>query len=299
MVEAARRKKRVVQHGTQSRSSQFIADGIQILREGAIGTVLAAKAWNIQRRGSIGRKKPSDPPKGFDYDTWVGPAPMVPFQTNRHHYSWHWWYDFGTGDMGNDGVHEIDIARWGLGVDTMPSTIVSLGGKYAYDDDQQFPDTQMAVFEYPGDGKVGNRRQLMFEMRLWDTCYPHNVDGGVEFYGTGGKMVLSKRGKLEVFTERNRRVENPKPKKPAEIAVPHHHRDFLEAIRTGRRPNAEIEIGFRSAALCHLGSIANRLGRSLSFDIKREQIVGDDQASQLLSRSYRKGGHWSVPKGVG
>lgn len=141
LVQTARRHDRVVQHGTQQRSSTFTAKGIQLLREGIIGDVLIAKAWNIQRRGNIGHARPSSPPPGVDYDTWIGPAPMVPFQENRFHYTWHWWFDFGTGDMGNDGVHDIDYARWGLGVQEHPTRIVALGGKYFHDDDQQFPDT--------------------------------------------------------------------------------------------------------------------------------------------------------------
>src|SRR5690606_36631526 len=133
------------------------------------------------------KEQPTQPPSGFDYDMWVGPAPMVPFQKNRHHYSWHWWYDFGTGDAGNDGVHEIDVARWGLGVDTQPSRVSGLGGRYVHDDDQQFPATISSVFEYPAQNGSLGTRQLIFEMRLWSTNYPENVDNGVEFLGTEGR----------------------------------------------------------------------------------------------------------------
>ncbi|MGI9427985.1 MAG: Gfo/Idh/MocA family protein, partial [Bythopirellula sp.] len=167
LLAAARRNNVVVQHGTQQRSRPFTVDAIQQLRDGIIGDVLMAKAWNIQRRKNIGFAAPSAVPAGVDYDMWVGPAQLVPFQANRFHQDWHWWYNFGTGDIGNDGAHEMDYARWGLGVDTMPSRIVALGGKYFHDDDQQFPDTATCVFEYPGDGAVGNRKQLVFELRLW------------------------------------------------------------------------------------------------------------------------------------
>ncbi len=202
LVEAARRNGRVVQHGTQSRSSPFVSRAMQMLREGAIGDVLVAKAFDIQRRDDIGHAEPSSPPPRFDYDLWLGPAPFVPFQKNRHHYTWHWWYDFGTGDMGNDGVHELDIARWGLGVEGHPTTVSALGGKYYFDDDQQFPDTQMVVFEYPGDGKVGHRRQLVFEMRIWSPYEPEGVDNGNAFYGTEGWMLFSKRGSSRCSTGR-------------------------------------------------------------------------------------------------
>jgi predicted dehydrogenase len=294
LVEAARRNKRVVQHGTQSRSSEFIAGVIQMIREGVIGDVLVAKAWNVQRRANIGHAQPSDPPPGVDYDMWVGPAPFVPFQSNRFHYTWHWWYDFGTGDMGNDGVHDIDYARWGLGVETQPTTVAALGGKYYFDDDQQFPDTQTVVFEWPGEGGVGQRRQLIYEQRIWSTNYPYNVDSGAEFYGTKGRIFLSKRGKLEVLGDRNQKID-ARPKEPPKLMG--HQADFLDSIRTGRTPNAEIVVGHLSASLSHLGNIATRLGRSLTLDPEKEQILGDDEANALLSRQYREG-HWAVPKGV-
>lgn len=295
LVEAARGNKRLVQHGTQVRSTGMIRQAVQMLRSGAIGTVLVSKAWNIQRRGTIGHAKPSDPPAGFDYDLWVGPAPLVPYQANRVHNGWHWWYDFGTGDMGNDGVHDIDYCRWGLGVETHPSLISAAGGKYLFDDDQQFPDTQQVAFEYPGDGKPGSRRMLIYEQRLWSTNYPQNTDSGVEFYGTKGQMYLSRRGKIQVLGERNAKVDvKITPEAQNEES---HIANFCDAVRGGAKLNAEIEVGHLSSALCHLGNIATRLGRTLKFDPAKEQILGDDEANQLLTREYRKE-HWSVPKGV-
>ena len=293
LLNAARRHKVVVQHGTQSRSNQLIANAVQMLREGVIGDVLVARAWNVQRRRNIGRAQPSNPPSHIDYDAWVGPAEYVPFQSNRFHYDWHWWYNFGTGDIGNDGTHEIDYARWGLGVDTLPSKVIGLGGKYFHDDDQEFPDTATCAFEYPGDEKTGGPRQLIFEMRLWSTNYPHNCDGGAEFMGTKGKMFVTKRGKLEIFGERNTRIE-AKPKEPPKLLG--HVEDFFDAIRTGRRPNADIEEAHRSVAVVHLANIATRLGRSLDFDPQNEQIASDEEANRLLTRSYRDEGHWAIPR---
>ncbi len=295
LLDAARRYGRVVQHGTQSRSSNLVAGAVQMLREGVIGDVPVAKAWNVQRRRNIGHKQPSDPPPGVDYDMWVGPAELLPFQENRFHYDWHWWHNFGTGDVGNDGVHEIDYTLWGLGVETLPSRVSGSGGKYFFDDDQEFPDTANLMFEYPGDGKVGSKRQLIFEMRIWSTNAPYGIDNGAEFYGTGGRMVLSKRGTVEIVDERNRPVE-AEPENAPEL--PGHQEDFLDAIRTGREPNAGMAIAHRSVAVVHLGNIVCRLGRALTFDPKAEQIVGDEEASGLLSRAYREGGHWGVPKGV-
>jgi predicted dehydrogenase len=293
MVEVARRTRRVVQHGTQGRNNPVVNQAIAMLRDGAIGDVLVAKAFNVQQRKNIGHATPTPPPPGFDYDLWLGPAPAVPFQANRHHYTWHWWYDFGTGDMGNDGVHELDIARWGLGVETHPATVAALGGKYYFDDDQQFPDTQYALFEYPGDGRVGTRRQLQFEMRIWSPYEPEGLANGNLFYGTDGWMLLGKKGVLKVFDKDNK----PRPLMGEAPRRPGHQDDFVRAIRDGGAPAAEIGIGFLSAALCHLGNIAARVGRTLRFDPAAEQIVGDDAAARLLGRTYRAG-HWAVPQGV-
>ncbi len=294
LVDAARRYNRVVQHGTQSRSSNMMAGAVQMLREGVIGDVLAAKAWNIQRRKNIGHAQPSEPPPHVDYDMWVGSAEFVPFQKNRFHYQWHWWYNFGTGDIGNDGTHEIDYALWGLGVEALPSKIAGIGGKYFHDDDQQFPDTMTLAFDYAGDGTIGSRRHLIFEMRIWSKNAPYDIDNGAEFYGTNGKMFFSKRGRLEIFDERNRKVEG-RAENPPELLG--HQEDFIDAIKTGRKPNADIEIGHRAVAVVHLGNIACRVGRSLEFDAKTEQIVGDEEANRLLSRTYREGGHWAIPEG--
>lgn len=292
LVDAVARTGLVLQHGTQSRSSPFIQAAMRLLRDGVIGTVQVAKAWNVQERPSIGRELPGTPPAGFDYDTWLGTAPACAFQKNRHHYTWHWWYDFGTGDAGNDGVHELDIARWGLGVDTHPAQVVAVGGKYAYDDDQQFPDTMTAVFDYPGDGAVGHRRQLVFEMRLWSRYYPHNISNGNEFLGSAGRMLLTKRGKLEVFDDRGRPLEIDGPK-PEAVGLRQHQANFIDAIRSGGPLHADALTGHLSASLPHLANLACRTGRGLRFDPARESIEGDAEAGRLLGRSYRE--HWSRP----
>ena len=293
MVEAAARAKRVVQHGTQSRTNPVVLRAIRLLREGAIGDVLVARAFDVQRRKSIGHAGPAEPPKGFDYDLWVGPAPFVPFQPNRHHYSWHWWHDFGTGDMGNDGVHELDIARWGLGVDDHPATVAAIGSKCYFDDDQQFPDTQTVAFEYPASGESRRPRQLIFEMRIWSPYQPEGEENGNIFYGTEGWMLLCKKGVVKLYDRQGkpRPVEGELPKGPG------HQEDFVTAVRDGRAPAAEIGIGFRSAALCHLGNIATRVGRTLHFDPVAERVVGDDEANRLLGRTYRPG-HWAIPRGA-
>jgi predicted dehydrogenase len=290
MLEAARRNKRIVQTGTQSRSAPHLREGMERLKNGAIGEILVAKSWNSQLRGSIGKRKPEPPPADLDFDSWIGPAPMRPYQSNLLHGSWRWFFDFGCGDMGNDGVHDIDIARWGLGVETHPSKITAMGGKYFFDDDQEFPDTQTALFEYNlGNGK---KKQLIFEQRLWSPYVQENNENGNAFYGTKGMMILGKHRGWEIFGPRN----EPGEKMLKSLDPAPHHRNFLDCIRDGKLPNADVEIGHLSAALCHLGNIATRLGRTLKFDPVKEQILEDADANGMIRRQYRD--HWSVPKNV-
>jgi predicted dehydrogenase len=295
--EAAKVTGKVVAHGTQARSSPSMIQAMALLGDGVIGDVLQARCWNWQMRKNIGHMKPSAPPAGVDYDAWVGPAEWMPYQANRFHYDWHWWYNFGCGDLGNDGIHEFDYALWGLGVQTHPSLVSAAGGKYFFDDDQQFPDTQQVTFEYPGDGKVGSRRMFIFEQRLWSTTYPYNVDSGAEFFGTKGKMFISKRGKFEVRGDRNRMLDVKLDSEP-KSEVSENQQNWLNCIKSGGVPNANVEIAVRTATATHLANIATRLQRSLKFDPVAEMIVGDDEANGLLTRTYREGGHWAVPAGV-
>jgi predicted dehydrogenase len=297
LVEAVKRHQKVAAHGTQSRSTLGIQEAIQMLHEGVIGDVLISKCWNWQKRENIGHLQPSAPPKGVDYDTWVGPAEWLPFQENRFHYKWHWWYDFGTGDIGNDGCHELDMALWGLGVTTHPSLASAVGGKYFFDDDQQFPDTAQVALEWTADGKPCHKRMLIYEQRLWSTTYPFNVDSGVEFYGTKGKMFISKRGKFEIRGERNVLIDK-KLKGAYTAKVEYNHQNWLDCIRNGGTPNATIDVAHRTATAAHLGNIAIRLGRSLKFEPETETIAGDEEATALLGRKYREGGHWAAPKVV-
>ena len=286
MLDAARRHNKVMQVGTQRRSSDFNRKGIELVRSGAIGEVLVAKVWNTQLRRNIGRAKPAQPPAHLDFDLWVGPAPMRPYQPNLHPYNWHWFHDFGTGDLGNDGVHQVDIALWGLGVQTHPTRVAGMGAKLFFDDDQEFPDTQYAVFEFEG------RQQLVYEMRIWSPYPQEGEENGNAFYGTKG-MLLLRRGSYELYDARNQLVESGK----GGISLPPHHTDFLECIKSGGRPAADIEVGHRAATVVHLGNIAARVGRHLRFDPVKEEIVGDDEANRLVRRAYRDG-HWAVPKGV-
>jgi predicted dehydrogenase len=293
MVEAACRTDRVIQVGTQARSTTMTADAVAKLREGAIGKVLVAKAWNSQRRGNIGRAQPSDPPAGFDYDAWVGPAPMRPYQKNCHHYTWHWWYDFGTGDAGNDGVHELDIARWGLGDPDHPVMVSGHGSKVYFDDDQQFPDTQYVTFEFAGEGSAAGRL-LVYEHRIWSPYRQEELENGNAFYGTEGMLILGKGSHWRLFGPRNKLIAEGTGRQDTDA----HTANFVDAIRNGTRPNAHVEIGHHSAALAHLANILARTGhRQLAFDPENEQILDDPEANALVTRTYRDG-HWAVPQGA-
>ena len=291
MAEAKARSGKHLQVGTQSRSTAVVQDAIARVRGGAIGEVLVAKAWNSQRRRSIGKTKPSSPPPQLDFDLWVGPAPMVPYRSNLLPGIWRWWYDFGCGDIGNDGVHDIDVACWGLGVDTHPSRIACLGGKSFFDDDQQFPDTQYAVFEYPDAAGPGRAKQLIFEQRIWSPYVQEGYENGAAFYGTAGVLVIGHSVGWTLYGPGNKKIAERTG--PADLAA--HHQNFLDCVRgTSQAPNADITVGHRSAALVHLANIGARVGRVLHFDPQSETVIGDDEAAALVARHYREG-HWAVP----
>ena len=309
LVEAAERNKSLVQHGTQCRSTQMMIDAMRLLREGLIGNVLVAKCWNIQRRNPLPPGEDAPPPAELNYDAWIGPAPMIPYRTNRVHNRWTMWYHFGAGDMGNDGVHDLDYARWGLGVETHPNKISALGGKFFFNDDTEFPDTQQVTFQYdlppnaPPVSAAGNggpnqsalppkKRLLIYEQRLWSTNHPHNCDSGAEFYGDQGEMFLSRRGKIEVRNAEKAVV--PLEVTPVRQDAAAHIANFCAAIRGEAKLNADALTGHLSTSLAHLGNISTRLGRSLNFDPKTEQIIDDKEANALTRREYRD--HWARPR---
>ena len=287
MIEAARKAKRLVQVGTQSRSTEHVRQAMEKLHAGAIGEVISAKVWNSQFRRNIGHVQPSAPPPELDYENWVGPAAFVPYQSNMLPGAWRWFYGFGEGDIGNDGVHDLDIGRWGLGVDTHPTRIAALGGKYFHDDDQQWPDTQTVIFEYSLEG--GKKRLLTFEQRLWSDYHQEGFENGDAYYGTNGYMILGKSGGWRIFDKKDKLREEARGA-PDLVA---HHRNFFDCIRNGSTPAADIQEGHLSASLCHLANIATRTGRVIEFDPKAERITNDTEGSKLLAREYRE--HWGRP----
>ena len=283
LVKAARRYKRMCQHGTQGRSSPAIREAVAKLHQGVIGEVYMARGVCFKWRPSIG-KTPNEPvPPGVDYDLWLGPAPKRPFSPNRFHYNWHWHWDYGNGDMGNQGVHEMDMARWGLGV-RLPSKVHASGGHFMFDDDQETPNTLLCSFEYPLEKKM-----LVFETRHWITNQegfgksPSDNAVGVTFYGSEGYMQVYYFGYRTYLGKQ--REEGPSGTGPS-----NEYERFIAGVRS-RNPDdlgVEIEDGHYSSALCHLGNIAYRLGRTVNFDPVEETFGNDDEANAMLSRDYRK-----------
>lgn len=271
MVEAARKYDRVVQVGTQRRSGAYLAEAVEFARSGKLGKIPFARTWIAGNRKGIGHKKDAPAPAGVDYDLWLGPAPERPFNPNRFHYEWHWNWDYGTGELGNNGIHALDVARWLLDLDA-PTHVTCGGGKYFYDDDREVPDTQIATFDFPN-------CSVVWEHRFWSR---HGCEGsawGIALYGEKGMLVVDDKGwHCQGGIEAGAKVTE------LEQA---HARNFLDCIKSGKRPNADIEEGHKSTRLCHLGNIAWRTGRALNFDAKSETIVGDAEANKLLGRTYR------------
>jgi predicted dehydrogenase len=280
MVAAARRYNRVVQVGTQRRSGLDTAELVKEVQSGQLGKVTFVRCWINSIRPSIGHAEPSPPPKNLDFNLWCGPAPDKAYLKNLVHYHWHWRWDYGTGECGNNGIHALDVARWGLGFD-FPETIACGGGKYFFEDDQETPDTQLATFEVPG-------ACVQWEHRTWS---PRGIDGesfGVEFYGSNGTLYTNGRGYVVYEgTGKNEKIARRNDESGDQQRA--HQRNFLDCIVSREKPNADIEIGYRSTLLCLLANIAWRTQSVLHFDKEGETIVGNEAAAQLMGRTYRKG----------
>ncbi len=279
MVTAARRYNRVVQVGTQRRSGLDMQALVKEIQGGRLGKVNFVRCWITSTRPNIGHDAPSAPPANLDFNLWCGPGPDKAYKKNLIHYHWHWRWDYGTGECGNNGIHALDIARWGLGIEFVDSVICG-GGKYFFDDDQETPDTQLATFEIPG-------ASIQWEHRTWS---PRGIDGegfGVAFYGSQGTLVTNGRGwVIYEGTGKNEKVAAKHDGSDLEKA---HKANFLDCIASREKPNADVEIAHRSTLLCHLANIAWRTKSIVRFDKDRETIVDNEPALQLMGRSYRKG----------
>jgi predicted dehydrogenase len=282
LVNAARKYGRMCQHGTQGRSSPAIIEGIQKIRDGVIGDVYMARGLCFKWRPSIGITPDEPVPASVDYDLWLGPAPKRAFSQNRFHYNWHWHWDYGNGDMGNQGVHEMDMARWGLGVG-LPKKIQAAGGHYMFDDDQETPNSLICTYEYPDEKKM-----LVFETRHWITnqegyaTSPSSNAVGVTFYGSEGYMQVYYFG-YKTFLGKGREQG------PGREEGSNEYERFIAGVKSRNTEDlgVDIEDGFLSSSLCHLGNIAYRTDRTVVFDPETETFPGDEEANAMLSRDYR------------
>ncbi len=321
MVEAARKYKRICQAGHQCRSSSGLHEAMAFLHQGKLGKVKIARGHCYKRRGSIGIKPDGTPPEGVDYNLWLGPAPVRPFNPNRFHYNWHWFWDYGNSDMTAQGVHQMDIARWGLNKHELARRVACIGGRYGYEDDGEVPNTQVSWLDY-GDA------ELIFETRGLDTPPNQGVRIGVIFHCEGGYMVNPTYTSATAFDKNGKKLQTWS-------SGGDHFGNFINAIRSGKHTdlNCDIEEGHYSAGLCHMGQISWRLGKPkpmtgdapfgeiasaneafvrmrehlaaekvdpkttplwvgplLEFDPKKEKFVGNDAANQdlLMKRKYRE-----------
>ncbi len=319
LVKAAQKYSRIVQHGTQIRSAPALQEAVQKIREGLLGDVYMARALCFKWRKTIGHAAEEPIPAGVHYDLWTGPARMLPFTKNHFHYNWHWIWNYGNGDLGNQGVHQVDVARWGMGLG-FPNRVSAAGGHFMADDDQETPNTLTAAFEYDLPG--GKRRMMEVEVRHWITNreagigseafgkpqgpVPTTGMGAIQgdrntigdiFYGSKGYLAT---GDEDVCAYQTWLGEKQEPG-PNRQAAGDHYANFIECVVSRKKEalNAPIEEGYISASLVHLANASYRLGRSLKFDPATEMVIGDDEANKLLrdgDRGYRT--PYQVPEEV-
>lgn len=298
IVEAARKYNRVVQTGTQSRSHPATLSAQDFIKNDGLGEIYMAKGLCFKPRGSIGHVKNSEIPEGVNWDAFLGPAPYRPFNLNRFHYKWHWFWDTGNGDFGNQGIHQADIARWALGKRTHPVKIKGTGNYFILDSDQETPNTQQIQFEYE-DGSI-----LQFEVR----GLPTNAEAGVRIgnlvYGSKGWISMGDEdtglgrvhyGEVKIkpsgysgYTEEDGpKFTNDDP--ATANSVVNHFTNFIDCVRSRKwqNLNAEIMEGHLSTSLCHLGNISCRLDRTLHFNPGAEKFVNDPEADAYLTKMYR------------
>ena len=320
LVRAVKKYNRICQHGSQSRSNPGMIEGIGHLSDGTIGDVYMARAICYKWRPSIGKAREEAVPAGVHYDLWTGPAPLKPFTRNRFHYNWHWIWDTGNGEVGNQAIHEIDIARWGLGVG-FPFSVSAMGGHFMFDDDQETPNTLTATFVFDANG--GKRKMMEVTVRPWITN--HEAEIGTGAYGSGGvppagliappaqKPAANQQASLGPKDAKTNTVGNifygsngylaidgydayktwitdqvqpgPSGKGSAD-----HYANFIDCVRSRRAQDihSPIEEAHLSTTLVHLANASYRLGRTLRFDGAQEQVIGDAEANQMLRGTYRE-----------
>lgn len=294
MTAAAKKHGRIIQLGTQARSCPDLLLLVDYVKQGALGRVTMAKAWESSKQKNLGNPPDGEPPATVDYDFWLGPAPKRPFNPLRFHGNWRWFFDTGAGDLANDGVHRLDQARWFLEVATeasgekplgMPKKVSALGGKYYFDDAQEWPDTMMVTYDY-------GHKLLSYEMRIW-SAYPQDGEPeGAAVYGDNGYLVIGGSRWRHFGPKGDLVKEGTRAKSGADAA---HVRNFLDCMRSRGKPNADEEtVGRLSSLLCHLGNAAWRVGRTVEFDYDKYQFT-DEEANKYRTRpEYRA--PWLLPK---
>jgi predicted dehydrogenase len=315
LVRAVDKYKVICEHGSQCRSSLAIREAMDQLQSGLIGNVYMARGLCYKWRDTIGRAMPEAVPAGVHYDLWTGPAPLKPFTKNRFHYNWHWIWDTGNGDLGNQGIHELDLARWGLGVE-LPTKVTAIGAHFLFDDDQETPNTITAIYEFRT--PEGKTKMMNFEVRGWMTNHeaeigtPEFEGGDVPaagitaaspkqqslgpasgkpstignlYYGSKGYLAISNYGAYKSFLGPN---NEPGPAKAAPVTN-EHFVNFIECMRSRKAENlhAPIREGYLSSTLVHLANASYRLGRTIHLDPRTEMVVGDAEAVAMLKGTYR------------
>lgn len=304
MIEAARKHDRIVAVGTQQRSSENFQKAVECVRSGRLGKVFWVQTWNYENSSpaGMGTQPDSAPPPYVDYDRWLGPAPQRPFNLNRFHLLFRWYFDYAGGMMSDWGVHLNDIVLWALD-QKGPKTVTCDGGILTTEDDRDTPDTMQVVYEFPNDAV------LTYSMRKGNGLKFNGKDYGILFCGTDGSLMLDRSGH-EIIPDRTvlpygiRLVKGERePRKitleastfkAKDDGLPAHVDNFLECLKTRKRPVCDIEITHRSTNTCHLGNIAYKLGRKLTWDAEKETFPNDPEANALLTREYRKG--WELPE---
>jgi len=290
LIKASEKYKKVIQVGNQRRSWPNVAAAIAEVKNDAIGRPYYAKTWYTNNRGSIGEGKITTVPDWLNYDLWQGPAPRKTFKDNLIHYNWHWFWHWGTGESGNNGIHMVDLARWGLGVD-FPINVSSSGGRYRYKDDWETPDTQIINLEFE------NKMMISWEGRSCNGSKLYGASTGVMFYGENGSLLIPEgnaytvfdlQGKIIKEVQHTQTVEARNTSNPSQWLDAFHLQNFFDAIKKGDLPNSNIKDGHKSTLLVQLGNIAHRSNSSLQINAENGHIK-NEVAAKYWKRKYAPG----------
>lgn len=285
MLEAARRHNRIVQMGAHRRSSASYAQAVEFVRSGKLGKVGLVRAWAyLDWVAPIGNPPDSNPPAGVDYDMWLGPAPLRPFNPNRFHFNFRWFWNHAGGLMTDWGVHLLQVLLWGMGSEP-PKAVLSSGGKYVLEDNSETPDTQITVYEFPS-------YTMVWEHKVGVGLGLYNRPWGMSFTGTEGTLVINDEG-CQILREPRKDSLEPQKFKSGPDPRPAHVRNLLDCVKSRQQPVENLEVGHHISTVAHLGNIALRSGRKIVWDHARQEIVNDPEANRLVSVKYRE--PWKLP----